>query len=204
MISIDWLGFSLASVAVVLAPGPGSLFVAKTAASHHVRAGRMAMLGIMVGDACLILLSLLGVSALFHAHPSLFHAIRFAGGGYLIFLGLQAIFAKSKEESDYTQNRSHSFRRAISITLLNPKAVFFFMAFFPVFIRSPENGLFVAYAVMTLVFMTTSATYLFFLIHGSSRVALAFQQNRTLKSVAQKLCGCVFIGFGLKVAMVSR
>lgn len=204
MTSVDWTGFSLASVAVVLAPGPGSVFVAKTAAIAHARAGLMAMLGIMVGDGCLILLSLLGVSALFHAHPSLFQFIRLAGAGYLIFLGLQSIFARPKKESDSAQGHNLPFRQAVSITLFNPKAIFFFMAFFPVFIRSAQNDLVVAYAVMTLVFMTISASYLSFLIRVSSRLALAFQQNRMLQSVARKLCGCIFIGFGLKVAMASK
>ena len=204
MVSVDWIGFSLASIVVVLAPGPGSMFVAKTAATSRVQGGLMAMLGIMVGDACLILLSLLGVSALFLAHPSLFHVIRLAGAVYLIFLGLQSIFARPKREVDATQTHGLPFRQAVSITLLNPKAVFFFMAFFPVFIKSAENGLVAAYAIMTLVFMIISATYLSFLIHVSSKLALAFQQNQRLQSITRKLCGCVFIGFGLKVAMVSR
>jgi leucine efflux protein len=204
MISVDWVGFSLASVAVVLAPGPGSVFVVKNAATARARAGLMAMLGIMVGDACLIFLSLLGVSALFLAHPSLFHVIRLAGAGYLIFLGLQSIFARPKRGSDALEGHRLPFGRAVAITLLNPKAVFFFMTFFPVFIKSAEDGLVVPYATMTLLFMSISATYLSFLIHASSKLALAFQQNRTLQSVARKLCGCVFIGFGLKVATVSR
>jgi len=204
MVSVDWIGFGIASVAVVLAPGPGSVFVAKTAVTARARAGLTAMLGIMVGDACLILLSLLGVSALFLAHPFLFHVIRLAGAGYLIFLGLQSIFARAKKGSDAAQGHSLPFRQAVSITLLNPKAVIFFMAFFPVFIRSAENGLVVAYAVMTLVFMTISAVYLAFLIRASSKLAVAFQQNGTLRSVARKVCGCVFIGFGLKVAAASQ
>ncbi|MDA8325219.1 MAG: LysE family transporter [Nitrospiraceae bacterium] len=204
MVNIDWIGYSLASVAVVLAPGPGSMFVAKTAASAGPRAGRMAMLGIMTGDACLIGLSLIGVSALFHAHPALFKFIRLIGAGYLIYLGLQSVFTRPETRPDGRAESALPFRRAVSITLLNPKAVFFFMAFFPVFIRSAEGGLVLPYAVMTQVFMAISATYLSFLIRASSRVALAFQENKMLQSAARKLCGCVFIGFGLKVAAASK
>ncbi len=204
MISVDWIGFSLASLAVVLAPGPGSVFVAKTAATAHVRAGFMAMLGIMVGDLCLIFLSLFGVSALFRAYPALFQIIRLAGAGYLIFLGLQSIISRPPKESERMQSNRLPFRRAVSITLLNPKAVFFFLTFFPIFIKSTENSLVIAYAAMTLVFMSISAAYLSLLIHTSSKLALAFQQNRMLQSVARWFCGCIFIGFGLKVAMVSK
>ncbi len=204
MTNVDWIGFIVASVAVVLAPGPGSLFVAKIAGVGGARAGRTAMLGIMLGDTCLIVFSLLGVSALFSAHPSLFHAVRLAGAAYLIFLGLQSIFGKSKENSAVLQDSILPFQHALTITLLNPKAVFFFMAFFPVFIQSVEEGLVAPYASMTMLFMGISVTYLSIVIYTSSKVGLAFQENPTIQSVARKLCGYILIGFGIKVAISSR
>ncbi len=203
MMGVDWVGFTLASVAVVLAPGPGSLFVAKASVAG-VRNGVMAMAGIMVGDACLIALSLLGVAALFLTHPSLFQAVRVTGACYLVFLGLQSIFTTSKQGTDYRRGHGNAFRKAVSITLLNPKAVLFFMAFFPVFIRPPAAGIAAPYAAMTLVFMLISATYLTFLVGVSSRLALAFERNRRLRSVALKAGGCIFVGFGLKAAMAGR
>ena len=81
--------FIVASVAIVLMPGPNSIFVAKTGGAEGAGAGRKAMCGILLGDTCLIVLSLLGVSALFDAHPALFSALRLAGAAYLIFLGVQ-------------------------------------------------------------------------------------------------------------------
>ena len=204
MTSVDWIGFAVASVAVVLAPGPGSVFVAKTAGAAGARAGRTAMLGIVLGDSCLILLSLLGVSALFSAHPALFHTVRLAGAGYLIFLGLQAILVKPKEKPTPLRHSVSFLQRALAITLLNPKAIFFFMAFFPVFIRSTEGGLIVPYAVMTLLFMAVSIVYLCVVSHVSSKVGATFRQNRTMQAVARKVCGCLFVGFGIKVAVASR
>ncbi|NOY87335.1 MAG: LysE family transporter [Deltaproteobacteria bacterium] len=204
MTNVDWIGFTVASLAVVLAPGPGSVFVAKTAGSVGARAGRMAMFGIMLGDTCLIMLSLLGISALFMTHPSLFHAVRLIGAGYLIFLGLQSIFANRKNKSVVPQDSALSLRRALTITLLNPKAVFFFMAFFPVFIQSAQGGLLVPYVGMTFVFMAISFTYLCILSHVSSRVGVAFQESHTIQSITRKVCGWLFIGFGIKVAVASR
>ncbi|HUJ69586.1 MAG TPA: LysE family transporter [Syntrophorhabdales bacterium] len=202
MMNVDWLGFSLASIAVVLAPGPGSLFVAKTGA-RGARHGFQAMAGIMVGDACLISFSFLGVSALFVAHPALFQGVRLAGACYLIFIGLQSIFFAPKREAG-TGPQSSAFRRAVSITLLNPKAVLFFMAFFPIFIRPQLQGLLAPYAAVTLLFMAVSAAYLTFLVRVSSGLALAFERNRRLRSVALRLSGCIFVGFGLKVALAAR
>lgn len=204
MASVDWIGYCLSSIAVVVVPGPGSVFVAKTAATSQGHDSAMAMLGIMAGDLCLILISMLGVSTVFLAYPSLFQGIKLAGAGYLIFLGLQSLVRTATIENCSVQAKLQPFRQAVSITLCNPKAVFFFMAFFPVFIRSEEDGLFVAYAFMTLVFMAISAAYLSVLMHASSRLATAFQHNPMVLSIARKLCGCVFIGFGLKVALLSN
>ncbi len=202
--SVDWMEFIVASVAVILAPGPGSVFVAKTAAVGGTRAGYTAMLGILLGDTCLIVLSLLGVSALFSAYLPLFHAVRLAGAGYLIFLGLQSIFTKSKKRSVAFQNYTLPLWRAFTITLLNPKAVFFFMVFFPIFISSADAGLVITYIDMTLLFMGVSVTYLCVVSHISAKVGLAFQENTTIQSIARKVCGCLLIGFGIKVAISSR
>ena len=200
MSEIDWLGFLVASIAVVLAPGPGSVLVARTAAASGRRAGAFAVFGIMLGDLCLIALAFAGVSAIFLAHPMLFQTIRLAGAGYLIWLGLHAIFTAQKTPANQGPH-GKPFWQAVSITLLNPKAVVFFMAFFPLFIASNTAHPFTAYAKMTLVFMAVSAAYLLFLVHASAGLGLAFRKSRRAKSLARKLAGCVFVAFGVKVAV---
>lgn len=204
MTNIDWIGFVIASVAVVLAPGPGSLFVARTAGASGPRAGYGAMAGVMVGDTCLIVLSLLGVSALFRAHPSVFQAFRLAGACYLAFLGLRLVFRKSKVESTRVLDCNRSFMQAVSITLLNPKAIFFFMAFFPLFVRSSESGSFLAFTAMALVFQLISVAYLTTLIRASSWTASVLRNSSVARVVLQRLCGCAFIGFGVKAALTKR
>lgn len=201
MENIDLIGFVVASIAVVLAPGPGSLFVAKTAATSGLRAAHGAMLGIVVGDTCLIVLSVLGVSAIFHAYPSLFHLFKMAGACYLFFIGLRLLTGKAKIEQVKKQEHGHSFMQAISITLLNPKAVIFFMAFFPLFVKSSENATFLTYSTMTLTFQFISATYLVLLIRVSLWTALSLRKSRMIRLVLNKLCGFAFIGFGVKVAI---
>lgn len=111
--SIDWIGFVIASIAVALAPEPGSLFVAKTSAASGLRPAHAAMLGIMAGDTCLIVLSVLGLSALFHAYPSLFFILKLLGAGYLVFLGIRIITGKARLESPRPRDREHSFVRLL-------------------------------------------------------------------------------------------
>lgn len=201
MNNIDWIGFVVASVAVVLAPGPGSLFVARTAGTSGPRAGYASMAGIMVGDACLIVLSVLGMSALFRTYPSVFHIFRLAGAGYLIILGLRLVLNRAKVEATHVLDCNRSFVQAVSITLLNPEAIFFFMAFFPVFVRLPEHSSFLSYTAMALVFQLISMTYLTVLIRVSSWTASALRKSSVARVMLERLCGCAFIYFGLKVVL---
>lgn len=204
MTNIDWTGFLIASIAVVLAPGPGSLFVARTALVSGAPVGYRAMLGIMVGDACLIVLSAVGVSVLFRTYPSVFHLFRLAGAAYLFFLGMRLLAKKQPGEPTVVVGYGRSFTQAVSITLLNPKAILFFMAFFPLFLRSPESAQALSYTVMALAFQCISAAYLTTLIHASSWAAAALNSNTVTRTVLEKLCGYAFIGFGLKVALAKR
>jgi leucine efflux protein len=204
MTGIDWYGFIVAAVAVVLAPGPGSLFVARSAVLSGVGGGTRAMLGIMLGDTCLILLSCFGVSAIFAAHPALFHVIRLLGACYLIYLGILALIRPPLQGPEKPVRSSLPFRKAFTITLLNPKAVLFFTAFFPLFIRNPAGALFSQYAWLTLVFMVLSATYLSILTNVTVRVGTQVKGNRLMQSIARKACGCLFIAFGVKVAVTAR
>jgi threonine/homoserine/homoserine lactone efflux protein len=162
------------------------------------------MLGIMVGDTCLIMLSVLGVSTLFRAYPPVFHVFRLAGATYLFFLGVKLLMRKPEAEPIRLPSYSRSFTQAVSITLLNPKAIFFFMAFFPLFVKSPETGHFLVYALMALVFQCVSASYLSVLVRTSSWTASALRKNAVIRAVLEKLCGCAFIGFGVKVVLTRR
>jgi leucine efflux protein len=205
MTNIDWVGFIPASVAVILAPGPGSLFVARSAAAGGLRAARSAMLGILTGDILLISLSFLGVSALFAAYPSLFRTLRLAGASYLIFLGLRLTLTSPKKDEQAGAGESNgTFKKGMTITLSNPKAIFFFMAFFPLFLPPGGEGFLSSYAIMTTLFLGANQAYLFFLSQVSSRVGSAFQENSRLQSVARKSCGLLFIIFGIKIALFSR
>ncbi|MBI1822525.1 MAG: LysE family translocator [Nitrospirae bacterium] len=204
MSQIDWIGFIPASVAVILAPGPGSLWVARVAASSGNRAAGSAMLGILTGDVILVSLSLLGVSALFSAYPALFHAFQLAGTAYLIYLGLKLFLTTGLQKQTLgLEEISGTFKKGVTITLSNPKAIFFFMAFFPLFLRSGGEGFLSSYATMTLLFLGANQVYLFFLSRIFCKVGAVFQENLRLQKIARKTCGIVFIFFGIKIAFFT-
>ena len=78
----------LGTVAIILLPGPNSLFVLSTAARRGVRVGYRAAGGVFVGDAVLMVLSAAGVASLLKAYPPLFLVIKYAGAAYLGYVGV--------------------------------------------------------------------------------------------------------------------
>ncbi|MBF9127514.1 leucine efflux protein LeuE, partial [Plantactinospora sp. S1510] len=83
--------YLLGTVAIILLPGPNSLFVLSTAAKTGVRTGYRAAAGVFVGDAVLMALSAAGVASLLTAHPPIFMVIKYAGAAYLGYLGLSML-----------------------------------------------------------------------------------------------------------------
>ena len=89
MFGITDLGtYLLGTIAIVLLPGPNSMFVLSVAARRGVRAGYAGAAGVFVGDAVLMLLTALGAASLLRAVPALFIVIKVVGAGYLTWVGL--------------------------------------------------------------------------------------------------------------------
>jgi hypothetical protein len=99
-----------------------------------VRGGLAATLGVIAGDQVLMWLAVAGVAALLAAYPPAFRAIQWLGAGYLAWLGLRMLLAKPGDAPVLQIRAGQYFRQAFAITLLNPKAIVFYMAFFPLFV----------------------------------------------------------------------
>lgn len=98
---------------------------------------------------------------------------------------------------------ANPFRRTLGISLLNPKAIFFFMAFFIQFVRADAPHPALSFAVLGLVLTAISAAYLSLLIFTGSRLAASFRERRRLSAGATGSAGLLFIGFGAKLASAT-
>lgn len=131
-------------VAIVLGfvfiPGPATLLTVARATSSGTKIGIAIGAGIAAGDVIHTFMAIIGISA---ASAALFSIVKYLGAAYLIYLGIQAIFAKTA--SDPAAERTlpitaqKAFSQAILAEVLNPKTALFFLAFLPQFVR-PENG----------------------------------------------------------------
>ncbi len=155
--------FAATEFLLCLTPGPSVLFVIGLAMRSGTRIGWAAAAGVTAGTAFYFVLSALGVGALIIASHTLFTIVKWAGAGYLVYLGLRMIgpllaalrsgtmpAAEATGPATAAERPSRAFWKGFAIQLANPKTLMFFIALFPQFI-SPEGNVALQFALMGIV-----------------------------------------------------
>ncbi|ROP32622.1 leucine efflux protein LeuE [Couchioplanes caeruleus] len=246
----DFWTYVLGTVAIILLPGPNSIFVLSVAAQRGVRAGYRAAFGVFVGDTVLMVLAAAGVASLLRAYPPIFMVIKYAGGAYLAWVGLGIIrsaWRKRRERGGVVDRRPtgaagadasgaiavhevaagddlapsavpsagqsppegtpvgmrRPFRRALIVSLLNPKAILFIVSFLIQFVEPGYAHPALSFLVLGAVLQLFSALYLSGLIFGGQFLAGQFRRRRRLSAAASTGIGVLFVGFGIKLATAS-
>ncbi len=197
----NYASFIVAVLVFLAIPGPGLLGVLAATGKGGLRAGFAATLGVMTGDWVHMLLAGIGVAALLQANPAIFKAIQYLGAAYLIYIGVSLLRVKPdalQEAGDASATGRH-FRRVFLITLMNPKAIVFYMAFFPLFI-DPANH----YGALTLLAMALTVSALTILFCFSFVIAVnalagKLKRNPLISRIAHRAAGIFLIGFGIKL-----
>jgi leucine efflux protein len=168
---------------------------------------------VFLGDTVLMVLASAGVASLLKAYPALFMLFKYAGGGYLAWLGLNMIRAawrgrlqspaEPAGEAPAADDRRNPFFRALVISLLNPKAILFFMAFFIQFVDPGYGHKALPFAVLGAIAQLLSFLYLTVLIFSGARLAAAFRRWRRTRTALTGSAGALFVGFGVKLATAS-
>ncbi|MGW1716853.1 leucine efflux protein LeuE [Streptomyces sp. NPDC002156] len=200
-------------VLIVLLPGPNSLYVLSVAARRGIRTGYKAAAGVWCGDAVLMTLSAAGVASLLQANALLFGIVKYAGAGYLTWLAIGMLRAawgmwRSRREEAEVQDAvvgadERPYRRALVISLFNPKAILFFVAFFVQFVDPGYAYPAVSFVVLGVFAQFASFLYLTALIFGGTRLAAVFRRRRRLSAGATSAAGALFIGFAVKLSLAS-
>lgn len=195
--------FSLFIAMVVLAviPGPGVFTVVSRSMASGFFHGLAAVVGIVFGDYIFIVLSLYGLSTLASAMGGFFAFIKYAGAIYLIWLGVKLLLAKHNSvdvkpvvELSFLSN----FVAGLITTLSNPKAILFYVSFFPAFVNV-QNVTIVQ--VCQLLFLATIAvgsvmSAYAYTASKASRIFKSSKANNTLNVAA----GSIMIGSGVLLA----
>jgi leucine efflux protein len=198
----DLWTYVLGTIAIILLPGPNSLYVLATAARRGVRTGYRAAFGVFVGDGVLMFASAAGVASLLRAFPALFLVLRWAGAAYLSYVGIRLLLGAFRPaKPSPVLDSARPFRKALAISLMNPKAILFFISFFIQFVDPAYAHPALSFLVLAVILQIISALYLTALIFGGSYLAAMFRRRRRLASAGTAAVGTLFIGFALKLAL---
>ena len=200
MLGIADYGAFCAAILIFLAlPGPGTFALLTSTAKGGMRAGAAATFGVIAGDQVLLWFAVAGVAALLAAHPAWFPAVQYAGAAYLAWIGLRLIFAKQGARSPVRIEPRHYLRQAFVITLLNPKAIVFYMAFFPLFIDPVAHRGLVTFGAMASTIAVLTALYCLTLCAFAQALSVRIKAHRKLARVLERIAGLTLVGFGIKL-----
>ncbi|MFF3936220.1 leucine efflux protein LeuE [Streptomyces phaeofaciens] len=210
---IDLPTYLAGLVLIVLLPGPNSLYVLSVAARRGTRAGYTAAAGVWCGDTVLMTLSAAGVASLLQGNAVLFGIVKYAGAGYLTWLAIGMLRAawglwrtrqeRALQEAGEAVSDERPFRRALVISLFNPKAILFFVAFFVQFVDPGYAYPALSFVVLGAFAQLASFLYLSALIFSGTKLATAFQRRKRLAAGATSAAGALFLGFAVKLTLAS-
>ncbi|TPG25007.1 LysE family translocator [Variovorax guangxiensis] len=197
----DYGAFVAAIVLFLAIPGPGNLALITSTGKGGIRGGLAATLGLMAGDQVLMWMAVAGVAALLAAYPAAFHAVQWLGAAYLAWLGARMLLAKPGAAPILNIRPRQFFQQAFFITLLNPKAIVFYMAFFPLFIDPVRHQGVRTFAVMALTIAALTFLYGLGATLLTHFLAERLRANPKVSGALQKLAGVFLIAFGVKLAV---
>ena len=186
-----------------LTPGADTLFIVSRSASHDVRTGVAAALGIGAGCLFHVLAAALGLSAILATSSAAFAIVRGVGALYLAYVGLSLI------RGSFSGHRSVSappaaalrtvFAQGTLTNVLNPKVALFFLAFLPQFVdaASPDKGL--AFLTLGTIFAFNGTLWCLLLAGASARLGKAGFARGASAWFARGV-GALFIVLGLRLA----
>lgn len=211
----DLWTYVIGALGIILLPGPNSLFVLSVATARGVKAGYQGAMGVFVGDTVLLICTALGAASLLRSNPALFLVVKYAGAVYLAWVGLNLIWSALRTwrqpvsartgsaPAESPAHLAHPFKRALVISLLNPKAILFLLSFFVQFIDPTYETPAVPFLILSAIIMGFSAIYLSALIFAGVRMAQAFSRRKRLSAGLSSAVGGLFVWFSAKLATAS-
>lgn len=205
--SISLLEFVAAALVILLIPGPGVLYVVARSIDQGRRAGLVSVLGLSAGVFVHIAAAVAGISAILLASATAFGIVKTLGAGYLIYLGLRALFARRKAagvEAVVPRAMQRLFMDGVFVSILNPKIAVFFLAFLPQFVEPSRGPVPQQILLLGLIYVALA------LITDSGYALLADRVRRWLGGrigqgpLPRYVSGSVYLGLGVSTALTGQ
>jgi leucine efflux protein len=197
----DYGAFVAAIIIFLAIPGPGNLALITSTSKGGIAGGLAATFGVIAGDQVLMWAAVAGVAALLTGYPAAFAAVQWLGAAYLAWLGLKMLLAKPGTKPILNIEPHHYFKQAGLITLLNPKAIVFYMAFFPLFVDPARHRGLLTFGVMAATIAILTFAYGLIVVLLTHYLAERMRANSIIGRVLEKVAGMFLLGFGIKLAV---
>ena len=198
-----WLLYLAAAVGLSLSPGPNGLLALTHGAIHGSRKALFTISGGVLGFVLVIALSMFGIGALLQASVAWLTVLKWAGGAYLVWLGIQLWRAPPLDieatGSTVARPGSALFNEGFLSAITNPKAILFFAAFLPQFI-DPARSLPMQFALMAGTFAVVEFVYELCIAHAAQRIK---PWLRRVGRAFTRTCGGVFVAIGVAMPLRS-
>jgi leucine efflux protein len=197
---VDYGAFVVAVIVFLAIPGVGNLAIITSTGKGRILGGLAATLGVIVGDQILMWLAAAGVAAVLTANPAVFGVVQYAGAIYLAYLGIRMMLAKPGDAPVLKMQPRRFFQQAMFITVLNPKAIVFYMAFFPLFVDPARDRGLLTFGVMAATIAVLTFLYCAIVISITHFAADRMRSNPRTGVWLTRIAGSMLLGFGLKLA----
>ena len=201
------VSFTLATTTLALSPGPDNVFVLVQTISYGKRKGMAIVCGLILG--CILHTSIVafGLSSFIQSSPKLLFALKLTGAFYMLYLAYTTYNSKQvldiNKQSDNGTTFFRLFKRGFVMNIINPKVSFFFMAFFPAFLFSPNLSLTIQFFVLGLLFMGTSFLIFTLLVFCSGSVAAILRNNKRFKSIIKWFQIVIFVIIAIYILITN-
>ncbi len=197
----DYWAFVIAVIVFLAIPGPGNLAIITSTSKGRIIGGLAATFGVIAGDQVLMWLAVAVVAALLAANPALFTIVQYAGAAYLAYLGVRMVLAKPGDAPILKMEARRYFRQGMLITLLKPKAIVFYMAFFPLFVDPARHQGMVTFGVMAVTIAFLTFVYCLVVTLITHFAAERMRANPRITTWLNRIAGTMLVAFGVKLAV---
>ena len=197
----NYFSFVSAIFLFQLFPGVGTIAILNATAKNGIKGGLSAVLGTLLGDFIYMSSAVLGLATILSAYPKILGITQWIGVVYLCWIGLKFLrVSGNRQSSEVTPEKRNRwyFTQALAVCLTNPKAIMFFMAFFPLFLKTNSSSS--TLLVMMLHVTLLSLFYQTCLVFAGEAIAKYISQWKYSKIFFMRLAGIGLIGFGIKLA----
>jgi threonine/homoserine/homoserine lactone efflux protein len=197
--------FGIASIALLLIPGPAVIYILNRSVSDGREVGLAAVAGLELGNFMHVIAASAGLSAVLATSATAFNTVKWLGAGYLVFVGVRTLLRRPSVMSGDSTSVSlkRSFTQGVVVNTLNPKVALFFLSYLPQFIDADKGAAWSQALVLgtTFVLIGCCTDGMYALTASALRKKLL--TGRTLPIVQRYVAGTVFVALGVMAATTS-